>query len=329
MRLLFLIITADAIIGSPNVENTNSVQQTLEDINKDINSEGLLRMSLNSEKDNDFQMGINKRFVEGSKSNFWYVLKNSEILPAIPLHYLPTNKRSLKSNELEEMKNPFFSRCDGKRVNYFRSSKNERPIRMPFNSWGGKRGHSDDPDNISIMRGSKSFSDKDAQKSFYEYVKRLPNFGRRTPFYSWGGKRNINIDSDLNKNVDTTSEEKNELYLPNDDTTEDTILDEIDDEKRAALMKTSKSRIGFNSWGGKRKDMKEIHLPLTNESMNFEDLDDRNISPTDQLQILEKKAINEYSKRFYFQPWGGKRYNYDLHDNDPAKKRKVFFPWGG
>ncbi|XP_043494302.1 uncharacterized protein LOC122519114 [Polistes fuscatus] len=339
MWLLLLIIMADAIIGTPNVENTDLIQQTLEDFNKDINSAELLHMSFNNEKDNDIQKGINKRFVEGSKSNFWYVLKNSEIQPTISLLYLPTNKRSLKFNEPEEIKNPFFSRCDGKRVSHFRSSKNERPIRMPFNSWGGKRGRLDDPANFLTMKGSKSFSDKDFQQSFYEYVKRLPNFGRRTPFYSWGGKRSINSEFDLNKNVDNTSEEKSEFYLPNEDTTEDTILDEIEDEKRAALMKTSRSRIGFNSWGGKRNNDKEFHLPVTNESINSEDIIDRNINPTDQLQILEKKAINEYSRRFHFHPWGGKRStnaedviipnNYGLYDNDPAKERKVFFPWNG
>lgn len=110
-------------------------------------------------------------------------------------------------------------------------------------------------------------------------------------------------------------------------------------EKRAAQMKTSRSRIGFNSWGGKRNDIKEFQLPLNNESLSFEDIIDKNINPTDQLSILEKKAINKYSGRFPFEPWGGKRStnaefviipnNYDLHNNDPAKELQVFFPWGG
>lgn len=113
------------------------------------------------------------------------------------------------------MKNPFFSRWDGKRISSFRS-KNQRSTRMPFNSWGGKRAHGylDDKASFLMMRGSKSFSDKDAHKNFVEYAKRLSNFGRRTPFYSWGGKRNVNTGFDINKYINTIPEEETEFYLP-------------------------------------------------------------------------------------------------------------------
>ncbi|KAL2722245.1 hypothetical protein V1478_009108 [Vespula squamosa] len=335
MWLLLSIITARAIIGSPDAESMDSVQQKFEDTNKDINSVGLFAMNPDERKEYDFQKSINKRFVEGS--NLWYVLKNNEILPA--WLYLPTNKRSLRSSELdfsEETKNPFFSRWDGKRISSFRS-KNQRSTRMPFNSWGGKRGYLDDKASFLIMRGSKSFSDKDAHKNFVEYAKRLSNFGRRTPFYSWGGKRNINTGFDINKYINTIPEEETEFYLPKDDATEDAILD--GNEKRAAQMKTSRSRIGFNSWGGKRNDIKEFQLPLNNESLRFEDNIDKNMNSTDQLLIPEKKDTNKNHQKSHFEPWGGKRSinedfmiipnNYDLHDNNPAKQQQVFFPWGG
>lgn len=104
-------------------------------------------------------------------------------------------------------------------------------------------------------------------------------------------------------------------------------------------MKTSRSRIGFNSWGGKRNDIKEFQLPLNNESLRFEDEIDESTNSTDQLLIPEKKDTNKNSRKSHFEPWGGKRSineefmiipnNYDLHDNDPAKEQQVFFPWGG
>ncbi|XP_046819191.1 uncharacterized protein LOC124424329 [Vespa crabro] len=337
MWLLLSIITARAIIGSSDAETMDSVQQKFADTNKDVNSVGLFGMNLDERKEYDLQKSINKRFVEGS--NMLYVLKNSKILPAVSWLYLPTNKRNLRSSELdfsEETKNPFFSRWDGKRISSFRS-KNQRSTRMPFNSWGGKRAHgySDDKANFLIMRGSKSFSDKNAHKNFVEYAKRLPNFGRRTPFYSWGGKRNDNTGIDINKNINNIPDEEIEFYLPKDDAMEYTILDE--NEKRAAQMKTSRSRIGFNSWGGKRNDIKEFLLPLNNESLNFENVIDKNINSTDQLS--EEKPINKKSRKQGFNPWGGKRSineefviipnNYDLHDNDPAKEKQDFFPWDG
>lgn len=86
---------------------------------------------------------------------------------------------------------------------------------MPFNSWGGKRAHGylDDKASFLIMRGSKSFSDKNAHKNFVEYAKRLPNFGRRTPFYSWGGKRSVNTGFDINKKINNIPNEETEFYL--------------------------------------------------------------------------------------------------------------------
>lgn len=52
MWLLLSIITARAIIGSPDAETMDSMQQKFGDTNKDINSVGLFAMNPDERKGN-------------------------------------------------------------------------------------------------------------------------------------------------------------------------------------------------------------------------------------------------------------------------------------
>ncbi|KAK2586003.1 hypothetical protein KPH14_010573 [Odynerus spinipes] len=355
MWMLFPIVTVmiRVIIGSSDVENLNRTQLKLENVNQVIKPDRIQMYNSNLSisralghdampEENNIQRIIHKRSAEELNTDSWSTLQKSEILPDDSLPYLPLSERNLRSSVLDpsqEKKSPSFNPWGNKQVAPSRP-KSQRPIRMSFNSWGGKRaqGYLNDKAYFLISKGSK-----DAEKNFADYSKRVANFWRNrrgTPFHSWGGKRSAETEFYVDKNVgdDIISEDRADLYLSedtfSDDTIENNISESIENEKRAAQVRNNRLRTGFNSWGGKRNDLKDSRSSLSDGSLTFENKIGKSINDAEQQLTPGKRAITEYTRKFYFQPSDMKQstnaeveiipHNYAIHNIRPMR---VFSSW--
>ncbi|XP_048505796.1 transcription initiation factor TFIID subunit 1-like [Athalia rosae] len=197
----------------------------------------------------------------------------------------------------EKKKSRAFSPWGGKRlVSSLYGNQNvkvRRPIRVPFNSWGGKR-YDEGIMQLESVNGDKNEGGKfkyedfiDKEENQLEKRTRFNSWGgKRTAFHSWGGKR---------AGGDIVGNRENEML-----------------EEKSFINRETGKRTKFNAWGGKRSKNSERNEEETKRTrFNAWGGRKRSGDSADRtLNIMSEKRSPEETmeKKNTFSAWGGKRF---------------------
>ncbi|XP_029038148.1 uncharacterized protein LOC114873707 [Osmia bicornis bicornis] len=234
----------------------------------------------------------------------WYDLPRENEEQQDPLPLSQTKKKKKKKTMTTTAMNPWIYRWGNKkRQNVDEGSSSvRRPIRVPFNSWGGKRGeeYSRSAAILFPVKRTKLTTydryDRDGSIDGYDVKREATDMDKvrwKTPFNSWGGKR-------AGKSTDR------ERYLR-------LLMERVDNAPIFGVLKEYGFVKGRNNEKGNDNFSNRNLFRIYNKTNEYDSSTTNRVNERLPLMPNKRMKHHEICKRTSrWDPWGGKR-SLDTH----------------
>ncbi|XP_076294264.1 uncharacterized protein LOC143215746 isoform X2 [Lasioglossum baleicum] len=319
-----------------NFENrTKKSGPWIDDVSKEWNGDADISLAMETGRKEVDPEGIETDEIKGRSVD---LLQNVAKRGEEPMDsWLDTTTKEKASSQ--EKKDPWTYWWGGKRISsQGQNSDIRRPIRVPFNSWGGKRGRVVYPRHpeSNLFADDRIGNDHvGASVDGYGVNRRaeIERSGWKTPFSSWGGKRARNANAEDDDEVQ--DQDREQYSSPPVHHILGLVADEFPKSEKAERFKGERNALrgkiemaaNDDGWGGKSFPYRKP----TDNNGNW-------LVQTYRL-VSTKRAQPEKNKTLSFGPWHGKRNlrTYTLRLGDEylevprrsAKEGLGFFSWAG